>query len=104
MGGYLSSKESCTSTWPLKRCQAVCERPAGWCTHAGARFDFKHDCDGDGVLDPQCDDDVNGHHGFISSKESCTSTWPFKRCPISCERPAGWCTHPGATFNFSNDC
>jgi len=56
---------------------AKCQRPTGWCVHKGATF-VMQDCDGDGVPDPYCADGQSS--GFVSSKSSCTDTWPKGAC------------------------
>ena len=59
-----------------------------WCTHSGAVFSMK-DCDGDGILDPICEDS-GGNFGVIQSTKGCASSWP-----------RGACKSEGNVFHFS---
>jgi hypothetical protein len=58
----------------------VCVRPQGWCVHSTAVYDVAKDCDGDGIPDPYCSDDL-GRKGILSSKNACADTWPKGVCP-----------------------
>ena len=58
----------------------VCVRPQRWCVHSTAVYDVAKDCDGDGIPDPYCSDDL-GRKGILSSKNACTDTWPNGVCP-----------------------
>jgi hypothetical protein len=58
----------------------VCVRPPRWCVHSTAVYDVAKDCDGDGIPDPYCSDDL-GRKGILSSKNACTDTWPNGVCP-----------------------
>ena len=45
-----------------------------WCTHPGSEYS-KKDCDGDGILDHICQDNI-GRTGTISLSQDCKTTWP----------------------------
>ena len=55
-----------------------CVRPSGWCIHSGSTYSEK-DCDGDGILDPVCQD-VYGQSGSRLSASGCKDTWPSGTC------------------------
>jgi len=54
-----------------------CGRPSNFCNGAGQQYS-ETDCDGDGVLDPTCEDG-SGNGGSILSNEGCKNTWPAGR-------------------------
>lgn len=58
---------------------AGCARPEHWCTHTGSSFSFEMDCDGDGIVDPYCQDTA-GKRGYRSSASLCAETWPVGMC------------------------
>lgn len=76
-----------------KCCMEGCERPFGWCKEVrhGARGIVGHydkvDCDGDGVADHHCVNSGGTNEGFISSKDSCKSSWPHGKCMKSTKEP-----------------
>eukprot|EP00808_Paulinella_micropora_P031352 g40014.t1 len=58
----------------------VCERPVGWCSQPGLRYDTM-DCDEDGVMDHVCQDVSNPPYSFlqfgiIRSQGQCNDTFP----------------------------
>lgn len=57
-----------------------CKRPSHWCTHSGASYSEEFDCDGDGIIDPKCDDHKRQETGFLGSASSCTDTYPYGVC------------------------
>ena len=67
------------------RISGTCPRPGGWCTH-DTTYEEK-DCDGDGIADPTCDDGL-GNFGVISSKNSCSDSWPNGNCITPGPKPA----------------
>jgi len=77
--GFIASSQSCKRTWPTGQCQGQpCIRPKRWCTHSRSTYALV-DCDGDGIKDPFCED-TQKRTGFLSSAQSCKSTWPSGPC------------------------
>ena len=64
--------------FPIQTLSIGCPRPAGYCVHLGSKY-YEKDCDGDGILDPVCQDEA-GHFGILSSASGCTSSWPTGIC------------------------
>ncbi len=115
--GLIMRENGCKSVWPnadFKGAKCVnnqlpvkCERPAGWCSHTGSTF-LEVDCKGDGFKGDLVCYDNKGNTGTITRESGCQSVWPnadFSKChaskdmlPKKCDRPAGWCSHEGATF------
>jgi len=97
----------------LKTTAKVCPRPGGWCVHKGTWYSKKMDCDGDGKVDPFCQD-TTGRTGYRSSKHGCRETWSQGRClglnlaekkkALPCDRPRGWCVHKGSNYDKKKDC
>jgi len=87
--GLISSKAGCKSIWNKGICQLYrnaaknkalsCKRPVGkhgkWCSHKGARYYNKMDCDGDFVPDLYCAD-KNGKKWQILSGFVCKELGP----------------------------
>ena len=71
-----------------------CVRPPGWCTHTPINLSinlyrstyYRQDCDGDGIVDPVCQDNI-GQSGIISSASGCKDTWPHGTCITSFRNP-----------------
>jgi len=91
MSGFLSSKDGCHDSWPKGGCNSTCPIFETWCREPGQVHSHR-DCDGDGILDPLCEN-KDGASVYLSSVGGCG---PAVDClanlpPDVCKRPPSWC-------------
>lgn len=110
-GRITSLKEDCESgkgkgaklRRACRRMVVECERPSDFCREPGSSYSHM-DCDGDGILDHACIDDLGNKRGSINSLNGCKSTWPsaaiqWCRGAWTCPRPVGYCSAQGMTYS-----